>query len=304
MTTAKFDIYEHVSAEIVRLMETEGTNWTKPWRSTAHQNVASRKPYNGVNVALTFASASRKGYTSTLWGTYKQWAERGYQVQKGEKATPITFWKMFERDTGKVNGKGEAIVDRIPTLRHFSVFNGDQVRDASGNTYNVPADPAANGMTEAARIAAADAVIAATGAKIIHAAGDRAFYSSATDQITIPPFGAFTSRAGYYGTAFHELGHWTGHASRLDRLKLAPFGSPEYAFEELIAESAAAFLAADLGIETAPAPDHAKYLNGWIARLREDKRAIFRAFSAARKAAAFINPKPEAEAEEPAAVAA
>lgn len=296
MTTSKFDIYQHVSDQIAAMMETAGTDWTKPWRTSAHANVVSGKAYRGVNVFLTWAAAANNGYASRHWGTYKQWAAKGYQVQKGEKATPVTFWKMLDKDEGR-DANGEKIVGKIPLLRWYYVFNGDQVRNEAGEKF---VSPSIETLPETERNAGADAVIAATGAAINYA-GTSAFYRPDADEITLPDFSHFKTASGFYATALHELAHWTGHKSRLNRLKGAAFGSEDYAFEELIAESASAFLCADLGLAATPSPDHAKYLKNWIKATRNDKRAIFRAFSAARKAAEFINPKKGEEAEQEAA---
>ena len=115
--------------------------------------------------------------------------------------------------------------------------------------------------------------------------GAKAYYSSATDAITIPVHGAFDSLEAYYATAAHELIHWT--AKRCGR-QLAKFGTPEYAFEELIAEIGAAYLCADLGITAEPRADHADYLASWLKRLGDDTRAIFRASTAAQAAVTYL----------------
>jgi len=94
-----------------------------------------------------------------------------------------------------------------------------------------------------------------------------------------------TMEQSYYGTLLHELVHWTGHPSRLDRKLANRFGSNAYAFEELVAETGSALLAAMLGLEKEPTPDHAKYLNNWLEVLKQDKRAMMKAFGLAQKAA-------------------
>jgi antirestriction protein ArdC len=280
--TDKFDLYQHVTDRLIELMEREGANWTKPWRAVAGEqphNAVSKRTYKGVNPGLLHL----EGRACPAWASFKQWQSKGYNVQKGERSTLVVFWKMLA-----VKDKDDDKARTIPMLKYYRVFNGEQVADADGKPYAF----ARPELTETIdRHAEADAAVAASGAKINHVTGDRAFYSPLRDEITMPHAGQFAAAAGYYGTLLHELGHWTGHASRLDRDFSGRFGSQAYAFEELVAESTAAFLASRLGIEADPAPDHAQYLNSWLRVLRDDKKAIFTAFSAARKAADLICPE-------------
>lgn len=132
---------------------------------------------------------------------------------------------------------------------------------------------------------AAEALIAAAGADV-RIGGADAYYTPTLDYIAVPPQPAFTHQINYYRTTLHELGHWTGHKSRLDRDQSGGFGTPAYAREELCAELASAFLCASLGIE--PTVRHADYLGTWLAVLRADNRAIFKAASHASKAADYV----------------
>jgi antirestriction protein ArdC len=132
-----------------------------------------------------------------------------------------------------------------------------------------------------------DKFIETQGVEIIHG-GDRAYYSSIKDEIHLPKFECFTSATAYYSTVMHELAHATGHSSRLNRPLGNDFGSPEYAFEELIAEIAACMVCQDLGIKY-QLENHASYLKGWIACLKDDKTAFVRAFSKAQMASCPIN---------------
>jgi antirestriction protein ArdC len=145
------------------------------------------------------------------------------------------------------------------------------------------ADPAP--LPERQIVPVAEDVIAAS-AVDFRIGGNRAFYVPALDYVQVPPQPAFFEQINYYRTALHELTHATGHASRLDRKLLNGFGSKDYAREELVAEMGSAFLCAALGIE--PTVRHADYLASWLEVLREDNRAIFRAASAATKAADWI----------------
>lgn len=113
-----------------------------------------------------------------------------------------------------------------------------------------------------------------------------AYYSPSRDYVAMPPQAAFHEPVNWYRTALHELGHWTGHPSRLDRNQRGSFGSADYAREELVAEMASAFACASLSIR--PTVRHADYIGSWLAVLREDEKAIVRAASAASKAADYL----------------
>ena len=126
---------------------------------------------------------------------------------------------------------------------------------------------------------------------ITHDGGDRAFYQPSTDEIHLPPRSAFDGPDEFYSTAFHELGHCTGHESRLDRhgmeTGVAPFGSPTYSREELAAEFASAFLCHESGI-TNTIENSAAYIKGWAKAIRSDKRLVVVAASQGEKAANYI----------------
>ena len=133
-------------------------------------------------------------------------------------------------------------------------------------------------------------ILANSGAKIIHDQRDSAFYRPSTDSIHLPLKEAFKDAPGFYGTALHELSHWTGHPSRLDRLTLNEsyrFGDLNYAKEELRAELASVFIAAEIGVPHDPA-NHAAYVGSWIKGLKEDKNEIFRAAHDASAATDFV----------------
>ena len=197
---------------------------------------------------------------------------------KGERASLIVFWKEFE---GEVEDKETGKRERKKTLfaRASSVFNADQVGGW--------APPAATERNLVQALDQAEAFTAATGADVRHG-GDRAYYHRSSDHVQMPERERFTGSEtstpteAYYATLLHELTHWTGHESRLDRDLSGRFGNEAYAVEELVAELGAAFLCADLSITNTPRPDHASYIANWLEVLKRDKRAIF---TAARKAA-------------------
>ena len=165
-------------------------------------------------------------------------------------------------------------------LKRFVVFNVDQCEGLPENYIAPMVSP-----DPVLAIAEADALIAASGATF-QIGGGEAFYSPSHDFVQVPPQAAFLEPVNWYRTVLHELGHWTGHGSRLDRDQTGGFGSEPYAKEELVAEIAAAFTCAALGI--APTVRHADYIASWLSVLRDDEKAIFRAASQASKASEFL----------------
>lgn len=275
----KRDVYQEVTDRIIDAMESGGKNWVNPMVSAAGGwafNGVTKKPYNGINVLLLGLQGGG------AWASYKQWESKGCQVRKGEKGTRIVFFKAY---TKKDKETGEEAT--YPVIRDYTVFRYSQVDGEFAEQF-APGDR----VDETDVIAHADEWIANSGADIRHADEGRAFYVPSQDFIQVPPRDGFkatdhsSATENYYSTVCHELAHWTGHKSRLDRL--ADKSRDGYAFEELVAELGAAFQCVQLGISSEPRQDHAHYLNNWLAVLKEDKRAIVRAAAAAQRAVDFI----------------
>lgn len=284
--TNKFNVYEAITANIITALEAGVAGAKLPWHvaNTANRipvNAVTGKEYSGSNILNLWLTAQANGYSSCRWATFKQWADVGATVRKGEKGTVCIYYTTLEKE------RDNGTVDRIPLARAFWLFNAAQVE----GDVNAPAPAPTADLT--ARIAAADAAVAATGAVIVEG-GDRAFYRVSTDEIHIPARAAFTgtqtqtATEGYYATLLHELAHWTGHKRRLDRKLGSGFGTEGYACEELVAELGAAFLCARLGVSNEPRADHAQYLASWLKALKNDNRAIIRAASAAGAAADYV----------------
>jgi len=284
--TEKQDVYARVTSQIVNAIEQGVSNWRMPWHTSGKFafspiNVASKKPYRGVNTLCLWAAAQRRGYERGEWGTYNQWQDRGAQVRKGEKATTVVFWK-FNNSSAESQEDGEertATGSRLLFTRGYSVFNSSQV-----DGYAPKAD--ANAPIEE-RIERAEVFFGQIGARVAHQ-GNRAFYSPADDTITLPPFAAFFTPVDYYSTRAHETGHWTSSVGRCNRELGKRFGDNAYSVEELVAELTAAFTLAHLGLSSEPRPDHAQYIASWLNVLKGDKRAIFTAASKAQQAADYI----------------
>ncbi|MCP4336036.1 MAG: DUF1738 domain-containing protein [Gammaproteobacteria bacterium] len=265
------DIHLEITNNIITMLENgqgiAGCPWYRDGSITRPINISTNKHYNGINVLMLWLQANKASFASGTWGTYRQWASRDAQVRRGEKGSPIVFYKPVERKNS--DGKPE----RFLFARSSTVFNADQVEG-----YEPPPMPEST-MTP---IETVESLIQATAVTLEHG-GDRAYYSPSQDLLKMPDIERFPDTESYYAVLMHELTHWTGHKSRCDRTDLK-----DYAFEELVAELGAAFLCADLGISATPREDHAGYLASWLKALRDDSKAIFRAASLASKAADYI----------------
>jgi len=281
MTTAqsnRISVYDSVTNNIISKLEAGVAPWIKPWKaghnSGADRNVISKKEYSGVNRLILGMS----GYSSPIWGSFKQWQEMGGNVRKGEKGTQVVFYSQVTKGEIKPTDLNPD-KSTYALLKSYYVFNLDQI---DGLEISKP-DPIISIFNP---VPALDDRIIKTGAQIFHGGG-RAFYRPGTDSITIPDRSTFLSESHYYATVLHELTHWSGAEHRLDRTKGKRFADTAYAFEELVAEMGAAFLCADYGIEGEL--QHADYIGNWLTCLKNDNKAIFNAAALAQKAADYIN---------------
>jgi antirestriction protein ArdC len=291
----KRDFRQEVTDRIVKMLESGVAPWQKPWRegvgsAAMPMNPTTEKAYRGGNAIHLMATGLQRGYDDPRWLTYKQAQDHGWQVRRGEKGTQIEFWEVkparndgvsAPRADGERGSDSKEPANRL-IHRVYTVFNAKQM---DGIPQYKPKEHSAFEVA-----AAGEEILRNSGARITHDQADRAFYSRASDSIHLPPKEAFASAPGYYGTALHELAHWTGHPSRLNRPTLNEsyrFGDTNYAKEELRAELASVFLAAERGIPHDP-EQHASYVNSWIKALKEDKHEIFRAAHDASKATDFL----------------
>lgn len=287
--TMKTDLYQRVTDQIVAALEQGVRPWRKPWSAAAATGRivlplrGNGVPYRGINILMLWGAATDNGYQCPTWLTYKQAAELGGQVRKGEKGSLVVYAStMTHRETD--DQTGEENERNIPFLKGYTVFNTEQIDGLSESYLTAPLPR----PTSVERNTRAEAFATATGAVIQHG-GDRAFYHPGTDAVQMPPIEAFRDATSYYGVLAHELTHWTGHVSRLDRQFGKRFADKAYAFEELVAELGSAFLSADLDLTPEPRPDHAEYLSHWLGILKADKRAIFTAASQAQRAADHLH---------------
>lgn len=276
------DLYAEITNRIIFDMQNGVMPWEKPWKgSTAAPavgmpiNATTGKPYRGINILLLWGFAALNGWSDYRFLTFKQALDAGGHVRKGEHGGKIYFYKSLEvKDRDAAD---EDATRNIPMLKEYTVFHVSQVEgceklaDAPAGAGELPAD-----TEDLAR---------AIGAAITHG-GDRAFYAPFPDRLGMPWPADFKSLDHYRATLYHELTHWTGHKARLDRTFGGRFGDKAYAREELVAELGGAFLCAEYGLEYQT--QHASYLANWLEVLKEDKRALLQAASAAQKAVDFI----------------
>lgn len=299
----KTNLYTEVTAKIVKELEAGRFPWVQPWAARSEaatiaaglpKNAATGRTYSGINILLLWGAAIECGFATQVWLTFKQAKALGGSVMKGERGSMVVYADKFipKEEIERAAQEGDE-PGFVPFLKRHTVFNAAQCE-------GLPEELTRSGkpLPECETIPRAENLIKATGADF-RIGGDRAFYVPAQDYIRVPPQPAFFEQINYYRTCFHELGHWTGHASRLNREFKGRYGSHAYAREELVAELSSAFVCASLSIK--PTVRHADYLGSWLEILKEDNRAIFNAASLASKAADYIL---AFETKDPAGVAA
>jgi antirestriction protein ArdC len=275
------NIYETVTERILSQLEAGIIPWRKEWKSSGFSrfptNYQSKKPYRGINVLLLWASP----YSDARYLTYKQAQAIGAQVRKGEKGTPIIFWSTFQGKERDDNGDARS----IPFARTYTVFN---VAQCDGIPQELPLTDAEPFEPIPAAAELAQGYLDREHIELRHG-GDSAFYHRILDYIQMPAPAAFTSPDAYYSTLFHEAGHSTGAAARLDRVKGKEFGDEAYSKEELCAELCAAYLCAQVGISNAQVEtNHAAYIQSWMRAFKNDKTLLLTAAQKAQRAADLI----------------
>jgi antirestriction protein ArdC len=272
------DLYDEVTRTIIKELESGCPIWVQPWKTNRRTsigflpaNLATKRTYSGINIPILWSAAKRAGYVGHAWMTFKQAIDLGGGVRKGERSTHIVFTKQL-------TVKEEDEDRKVNMLRGYSVFNVSQID-------GLPAKIAAPEPTAVVTDDIADRFITATAADIRHG-GSRACFVPSLDIIQLPPRSAFIDDGNYHATTLHELGHWSGGETRLNRDLKNRFGTQAYAAEELVAELTPAFLCAHLGVNGELR--HAGYIDHWIKHLKEDNRAIFTAASKASQAADYL----------------
>ena len=273
----KKDIYQEVTTQIIEALKNNVRPWVAPYDQF---NIIPKRStgeyYQGINLMLLMFKSQKKGYTAPHWFTYNQAFKFGANVKKGEKGTRIIFYKtleVFNDETGED--------DKIPMLKTYNVFNADQI-EGLPDSFTVKTE-----SRDLEPIQACEAFFESVGAKLEHKAVIPN-YAPMSDTITCPGINNFKTPELYYATLGHEFAHWTGAEHRLDRLKATSRHSPEYYFEELIAEISAGFLMPQLGIEPLIDDEHVPYIKGYLELLENDEKLIFKAAAQAQKAVDFL----------------
>ena len=284
------DLYAAVTATMIEQLREGVRPWQIPWNRGDGAVVMrplrhSGEPYSGANVLTLWMAAHQRGYSSPYWLTYKQAQVLGGQVRRGERSVGIVRVRRIEK-TEVDPETGQERERRVAIARRYPVFNAEQIDGLPSSRLR---SPQIHDLQLDERIETVERFVAATEADIRHG-GIRAYYAIAEDRIHMPDRERFEDTERYCATLCHELVHWTGASTRLDR-KFGEIrdGATAYAREELVAEIGSAFLAADLGITPTVREDHAAYVQGWLEVLENNTRAIFQAASQAQRAVTWLH---------------
>ena len=283
------DLYQKVTdyiiSQLLKIEQTgDNTNWLCPWTGTDPSvfpyNILTGAPYTGINVLLCWMSSMEHGYPTNKWMTFKQMLTYGQQHEielsvKGEKSTKLVKVLEFKPKDAE---PGDPFLKRTKV---FNVFNSSQIKGLPAEVSGVEV-PTPYTFT----YSHADAFVKGTKATIKHHP-NQAFFQNKADYIAIPPITDFKSEAHYFATLFHELGHWTGHASRLDRDQRGGKFSKAYAFEELVAEITSAFFANYFALDGSL--QHVDYIQHYVTALKSDTTIVKSAASKAQKAYEFLH---------------
>ena len=274
-------VYEIVTEKVLEMMDKGVVAWRKPWDATGLRpcNAESMRPYSGGNMFLL----SMLPFATPAFLTFNQIKKAGATIKPGEekKHYPVFYWKWLE----KVNDKG--IVEKIPMLRYFLVWNVEQVEGYELNPKLTAGENRAHDPIDAAEKIAHSYP---NPPQVVIAKTDRACYYPKDDKINAPELDQYSNPQEYYSTLFHEMAHSTGHKSRLNRKEVndpITFGSHDYSLEEMVAELTAAFLCAEAGLDNT-LDNSAAYIKGWHAKLSADPKLFWTAAGRAQKAADYI----------------
>lgn len=308
---------------LIKRMEEMQKDWHKGWIGGGSmfglpQNISGRT-YEGSNAFLLFLHTAENGYKAPVYMTYGQLYKEGAHLLKGEKAVPVFKWgfsikdkdgkKVTEEEFHNMTDDEKKECKRRPFLKIYPEFNIDQTNMSEVNKEKYDAVVSQFRKTDVPTI---------TDGMYVNKAIDRmmekqewvckiqydkeekgAYYSPAKDIVVLPtkaqfrihpddPEECFKDGQEYYGTALHEMAHSTGHPSRLDRLKPAAFGSPEYAKEELVAELTSAMVGNTLGFDRRISDNNVAYLQNWTSALRKEPKFIVTVMADVNKASRII----------------
>lgn len=316
------EVYEKITERMVKALEAGTVPWTKPWTAAAGgrpHSISTGKAYKGINTLLLGMTAIEQGYASPWWGTYNAIAEHSGMerrtnaqywaspdgtprgVRKGEKGTPVVLWKEgYVKETDEATG--DKTERKVLLARLYYVFNAEQAEQLPAKYFPAKTGEPVEEIKDAQQVL--DGYVNQPGGpELRHVEGDRAYYQAKPDRITMPERDQFRTSEAYYGAAFHETGHSTGHPDRLNREGIAEFdhfGSDKYGKEELVAQMTSAMLQAETGIETGTEFERsAAYLQNWLTAVKGDVKLIPQAAAQAQRAVDLITePQKQAERED------
>ena len=276
MTNKNDPFVREIANSMIECIKAGTAPWQKTWEksncSSFPVSAITHKPYNGINALILFHAAYTNGYTDNRWVTFKQVAAKKGTIKKGSKGIKCVFYSPSKYVT--YNDAGEQETKAALIMNRFVLFNVEQTEGIDWNK-NEPDHHWDSDKT-------AESILTNSHAVINHRSQNEAYYNIDKDEIFLPNKTQFVDASSYYDTALHELGHWTGHKSRLNRKIGNSFGSEAYAKEELCAEIASMMIATTIGLPH-NTENHASYCASWIKILQDDPREIFKAASAASK---------------------
>lgn len=277
--------------EYLKSLKEEMIPWHRSWVSVRQHNVVSKKNYRGVNQLLLSLMCVLNDYKDSRWMTFNQANSKGWKIRKGEKGVPVEFWSPYDLKTRKtvtvsqmnsiIEEDPKRRFDFKPISRCIAVFNGEQVegipeyKEISFEEKNP--HPFVENLIMNMGVA-------------YNEEGNKAFYSPLHDSVHIPPNRFFENDYAYETVRLHELAHATGHKSRLNRDQSGMYGSEKYAVEELRAEIASSFIAAELNLPSNEdcLYNHKAYIQHYISILENDPNELFRAIKDAEKICDYV----------------
>jgi len=297
------EIYERITATIIEMLEEhKNNNFSESWYSLTGEvfarNIVTNHTYNGINQLLLGYLKRKRNYPVNRWLTFKQIEKYNAKIIKGSKSAMVVYTSVLylDEETGaNITRKVEELLRKRQSIEHlnfkkvgylkdYRVFNVCCVEGLPSEFYE---QAELDRLTEIERDERAERLINGTGANINFEAQNEAYYKPSEDKIYLPLPKQFVSKEAFYNVVYHEIGHWTGAESRLNRPIKNKFGTKEYAFEELIAEINSAFIMAFLGYESR-ITDNVGYIENWLTLMKDDKKFVISAASQAQAASDYI----------------
>ena len=297
------EIYERITNTIIELLEEhKASDYSQSWYSLSGEvfarNIVNKHVYNGINQLLLSFIRRKRQYPCNRWLTFKQMEKYNARIIKGSKAAMVVYTSVIyiDEDTGRnithtveqLLQHGQSIehlnLRKIGYLKSYNVFNVACVEGLPEEFYRMDE---LEQLSEIERDERAESMIREIGAEIVFDAQNEAYYKPSEDKIYMPLPKQFVSKEAFLSVIFHEIGHWTGAAHRLNRQILNKFADQNYGFEELIAELSSAFMLAYLGYESR-ITDNAAYIENWLSVMKNDTKFVIQAASQAQAASDYI----------------